>query len=864
MREVGMYKQAKYDEGVQKIQTAIDNVAGLDIAKDVHKGYLQSKLNELGNNLKTVAAGDFYIFQLVNSTAGMANAIAKDEIIQNAVTSTARIKKQQGILEKAKLEGKSSVQNEAFFNRDVNKFLSDNDLKSSYTGQYINYIDIDKKLRDVADKIKEVDNSVEIPYKRDNAGNVLYYDAKGNASNDPSKGTVKIDDAILSIKTKGKPAQKILDNFYSSLNENDLQQLHIDGWYHYKNSDVNVVKSDLKTSYEDSKKLYNDQIVELNLELQSNPKLTDAEKSKKQAELNDINTKLTKVEKDYSTMLTSLDTEKGFDEYKYKIYTQKTLQNLAKDMSNMSYQQEYKSNPYAQMDMEKKKLQFDYDNANRQQRNWERDFAFDQKKFEITTNLERAKLQIQADGKKGSAPVVTPGALPTNVDTPTLGKLNTTISGIKNDIAKLNSDYAPLLTANIKDPKNKKKYLDALASKYYQDPGSITSMKDPNIREYLERRRVLDIDLGQKNNLYASAVKESSRLFDPEMDKVFSKVGGLSLPNGKQLFSAKELWTVNNSFGKYFKQVQAGASGPTGAIRYKNVFNSEGFLNEYKGTKYEGVAQSLVADYNRSSNMSPTAKLIAKKAKQIGATMSSSVGDIAAKKYNYQTEYLAKRMPERQTQIGTLDKSNKVDVANINGLIGTKLEQYKKYGALDSTRKEDFDPETLGKVLKDSKASYLIEKKFDGSANLIVTNGVTRQVVPMTASEMGSFFPNYAKRNPVEGIKYAVMSSPNHTTNLKGGGNDASAAVNAYLSGYDVPNLASTKLAQMVRMDVEGSPFNDGSNNDRYSVRMYVNDNGHWKTDIITQEGYVTEAGIISILNNVGPKTISDFLKKNK
>jgi hypothetical protein len=244
--------------------------------------------------------------------------------------------------------------------------------------------------------------------------------------------------------------------------------------------------------------------------------------------------------------------------------------------------------------------------------------------------------------------------------------------------------------------------------------------------------------------------------------------------------------------------------------------------------------------------------------------MSSAVGDIATKKYNYQTEFLAKRMPERQTQIGTLDKSNKVDVANINGLIGTKLEQYKKYGALDSARKEDFDPTTLSTVLKDSKASYLIEKKFDGSANLIVTNGVTRQVVPMTASEMSSFFPNYAKRNPVEGIKYAVLSSPNHTTNLKGGGTDASAAVNAYLSGYDVPSLANTKLAQMVRMDVEGSPFNDGSNNDKYSVRMYVNDNGHWKTDILTQEGYVSEAGIISILNNVGPKTISDFLKKNK
>ena len=41
MLKVGMYKQQKYEEGVQRIQTAIDNVAGLDLIKDVHKINLQ-------------------------------------------------------------------------------------------------------------------------------------------------------------------------------------------------------------------------------------------------------------------------------------------------------------------------------------------------------------------------------------------------------------------------------------------------------------------------------------------------------------------------------------------------------------------------------------------------------------------------------------------------------------------------------------------------------------------------------------------------------------------------------------------------------------------------------------------------------
>ena len=70
MLKVGMYKQQKYEEGVQRIQTSIDNIAGLDIAAGLDKKYLQSKLDSLGNNLNFVAGGDFSNFQLVNSVNG--------------------------------------------------------------------------------------------------------------------------------------------------------------------------------------------------------------------------------------------------------------------------------------------------------------------------------------------------------------------------------------------------------------------------------------------------------------------------------------------------------------------------------------------------------------------------------------------------------------------------------------------------------------------------------------------------------------------------------------------------------------------------------------------------------------------------
>ena len=79
MVKVGMEKQRRYDEGVQKIQAEIDKVGGLSIAKDSDKAYLQSKINQLGNNLKTFMASDFSDYQLVNSVAGMTGQIINDE-----------------------------------------------------------------------------------------------------------------------------------------------------------------------------------------------------------------------------------------------------------------------------------------------------------------------------------------------------------------------------------------------------------------------------------------------------------------------------------------------------------------------------------------------------------------------------------------------------------------------------------------------------------------------------------------------------------------------------------------------------------------------------------------------------------------
>lgn len=867
MVKVGMAKQAQYEEGVQKIQTSIDNIAGLDVASDLDKKYLQSKLDSLGNNLKTVAAGDFSNFQLVNSVSGMAKQISKDENVINAVSSTSRIRKEQKILEEAEAAGKSSVQNRAKFEDGVNQYINKTDIKQSYNGRYTQYTDIDKKLREVADKIHEVDNSIDNPYKRDNAGNTLYFDSKGNASLDPSKGVARIDDAILSVKVKGKPAEKILANFYSSLNENDQEQLKIDSWYHYRGATSDTFKADAKRNYDDSKEILSNKIIKLNLELTTNPKLSTAEQNQIKAEINDANKSLVNgfLEKSLAQEVEQIDSNTDIEQYKYKLYTQKTLTGLAKDLSYQSYEQEYKANPYAQMDMEKRRLQFSYDNAARDQKNEDRKFKWGQYTWGVETAQKAQALKNKNDG---SLPPVTDKAISTDIDTPTISTLDSEILAIGGQRTKggaviqpgqidlLTNKYLDKITdASLNTNQKKATYLDYLAREYAKDPSKLVkSLGNPNLAKYLETRRSLEIQLGQKQSLYDNTKAASKKAgFDKSMDDVLSEVGGVVDSKGRQLYSSKELFEFQSRVNS-LSQTEEGVAKP---LDYKQL------AKEYKGGKYEALANAAIKSYLGTGTMSPTEKVLNDRMKSVWGSNYGALSKINSAKQKFESDFLAARMPERQMQVGTLDyKNNKGDQTSINSLIGNKLNEFQTLGQVDIQKWSNFSPLTLADIRKDPNASYTIEKKYDGSANLVVTSGESVQTIPVTAKELAVVFPRIAKGNSWNDIKYEVLASAAHTTNLKGG-SDSSNATNSRLSGYDAPNLANTVLAPLVRFDVEGDADNDGGSDDSYILRMYTNNNGIWKTGYIGNR-FSSLATVQEQMKNVGPGTVSDFLKIHK
>lgn len=151
------YKQGLYNQGVQRIQGSIDQVAGLDIMHPLAKEYLHNKLTDLGSRVNALAGGDFSNQSLVNQTMALAPQVAKDEKIQTALIATQQIRalsaSQKRLYEKDPNMYPSSMR--YMDNKAVSDYLNGTDLNEGYRGvtEASRYVDYNK---DIEGLVKEI------------------------------------------------------------------------------------------------------------------------------------------------------------------------------------------------------------------------------------------------------------------------------------------------------------------------------------------------------------------------------------------------------------------------------------------------------------------------------------------------------------------------------------------------------------------------------------------------------------------------------------------------------------------------------------------------------------------------------------
>jgi hypothetical protein len=391
MAKVGMQKQAQYDQGVQKIQNYIDNVAGLSVSRGVDSQYLDSKLNELGGKLKIVAGGDFSNQQLVNSVSGMAGQIIKDPNIQAAVYSTASIKKQEEIMNKARQKGELAVENEDLYNTERNKYLNSTELGAQFDGKYIPYTDVYKILKDVAADVGIDENIVQQLFETDGKGNPILRPVK------QADGTFKdqptINPVMAEQHLKGKSPEKIYQAFENALTPNARRQLAITGIYQNKSLTPEQLVPKAAVKYNQHIEQTKSEIEQIRMALynEENGDNKDLTKIQDLAEAyqngNKVLDKLIS-ERDKNTNIDYVT--RNADAVRADIYSTDYLQGIANQMKSVASWTEYKLSPWYTVQKDADDMAFRIEQRkteiaqfNRVQGRLERNDVIDYKKWEL-------------------------------------------------------------------------------------------------------------------------------------------------------------------------------------------------------------------------------------------------------------------------------------------------------------------------------------------------------------------------------------------------------------------------------------------------------------------------------------------------
>lgn len=851
MVKVGMQKQQQYEQGLEKIQTNIDNVAGLDIANPIQQQYLKSKLNQLGNDLTFVAAGDFSNFQLVNSVNGMTNQIAKDKTVQNAVASTSFLRKQQSFMEKAKREGKSSPENEAFFNNEVSRYLKSKDVEESFNGEYIEYKDVDKKLRDLHSKLKEADVSIDNPYIRDNSGKTLYYDNKGNVSTDPSKGQAKYDYTMLTTTVKGIGAEKILNNFYDSLDETDKRQLNISAQYHYKDSTIATIQSDIIKTYDEKKKMYSDAIIDASVTLASS-ELTAEQKRILQSDINKAKALVYEggFDKQMNDDLLEVDTEEEVSNYRYKTYTQKKLTNLAKDLDNETKSIKYSNNPGRAAMLDQKKFEFDIQKERQREREWQAKFQLDLKK-DLREEEEAQRKREEGEKLK---PIVSTEKIKTDFTKYGILDLENDIDDVDENIKSTKNKLALLLAPNAKTPKEKEdavKAANKLYEQYRENPNTIDNNTQRQLLEQMDDLDNKQYTLLNKKN----AANKAGSFFKDKAEKAINKQPGIKL--GEKLYSAKELYDFQENSSKFIvrEKGRITSMGPSP----DNVYMSQDILKQFKGTKNYPIALALYKSYN-NQNLSAGEKLIVNQMQVNRKNTTQEVAGLVKQQREAESKTIYDLSPEYQQMNIQINKENKEDMGVADQIIGLKTKDYNDYGSLDSDNPDDFSSSKIGEMKKKDDFAVTYIKKNDGSAVLVATSGEDVQKIPLTAEEFRNWVTKYSYVNPMTDVINNVQSSESKTTNKA----NTKEGSTARYTGFNslLPGINNTKIAPKVRLDIEGSLDNIGkAETDMFQARLYYYNGKNFEHKVLNTGGYLNASQLQLLLNQTGPKTIETLFK---
>ena len=497
MLKVGLYKQQRYEEGVQKIQNSIDNIAGLDVIQPAQREYLQSQLNALGGQLSNFAASDFSNFQLVNSVNGMTNQLVKDPVILNAVSSSSQYRKQIESMEKIDADGKGSESNKFIFNEQVANWLN-GDVNAQFSAVYKPYVDYQDQALDVVKALVQADNPqiTDVAFQRDKNGRI-----------------VGILDAITRTRVEGISADKIQAALMTGLQPDAFQQMSNDGRFKYSNVDDQVFADDLNNSYTAT---FDALIKEKNTlqGLMASASQAD-EKLKIQRQIESIDAQAEMLRREYDDVSASFQ-QGEVESAKAKFYTTNWIKDFSNTHSNLTVSQTYETNPFKTVQLRNADLAFKIAKD-------ERDYKLKVSQFNQEMEIEKKKLELLQNP---------------------YGPVDLGLENLK--------DKSPveIIAAYQADKTNKKQNLDTLKRTIMSRYGLDEDAFNTNIANLLQKNGTIAFD--QKKDLYEylRLEKDYNRSRDliahlEEESRIINEFDATALEGGSDIFQLDDYTYTN-------------------------------------------------------------------------------------------------------------------------------------------------------------------------------------------------------------------------------------------------------------------------------------------------------------------------------
>lgn len=787
MAKVGMYKQQRFDEGVKKIQESIDNVAGLDVVRDIDKQYLQSKLNQLGSQLTNVAGGDFSNFSLVNSVNGMTNQIAKDPNVINAVSSATRYRKDLETIQGLKEKGQWAESNQLEYNKEVTNWYDSNDLNSSYSANVSPYVNVQEESQKIIKALAKDEYNIEV-------------------MQDPTTG--KYYDIMTNQEVKELTPEKIQTALKTGLSPQAWRQLSLDGKLKYNNVGDQSFVNQLNNGYESRFTFLSEKRSDL-VKAELGAK-TPKDKLKLQQQIAKLDKMIEANQAEYDSISAGFGSG-DVESAKAQLYTMDWMNNISQAFSSRSVKSTSKESPYFSVQM--KKNQFALAQAKfREQKIQNRRVNADKKKeLELLEGNLNNTFTIPADPKdtdemfENSKVETDVKITKANIEREKLAKRlgwDDTIKYIDVDgdgsydsrIDTLNEEEGLTQFDRMMSVSERSNYANV-------QPIDMDAMKD-----YLDVQRDADTSLFRENTI----AQEVERQIPIDIDSIIPEEYVGRTWEG---FSAAETAVLLEKFDKYssIKETSTGTNSVGIPMGYKTtVFDDERAQAELSPQEF-----ALYTNVYRSNRGNENAMAAADMTNQIRGT----VEDINDRRDELEKELYLQTLPTPQgTSVG-IDISDKVAKNKMQGIVATVVTAINEKGGYQGLDAEDATNLlkiekgiTSATILTDSRELRVSGGSADKMNNVLIPLtdeqydqvrgmfNIETEATPEAAYFNQNILPRLLSTGPTVGERETwTTAAPEYSENMFGKIVSESPTTtnfeNGYFNNFDFPNVNLYEVA---------------------------------------------------------------------